>query len=526
MMKKEMKLALLAGVAMVLASGTVVWAGETDTSEFDYGKATVNDASIQYRLYDPAENGYSEESYPLVLFLHGEDATGTDNESQLTADVGASFWADKVRQDANPSYVLAPQNTEDDWTSKETTALVEQALDDVIASGNVDTNRIYVVGLSSGATEAWKLLLEYPDVFAAAIPCAGEVPAEYYDIDGAFDALKNTPVWAFHASDDDVVPEEGTSKAIQALKDAGNNATQYEVFTAGSVSPAHEVWVPAFLGAGTSYNWLFQQSLEKNGNGTIDPSMAFTSQKFSDVLTRVNDYYLGNIWVIDAGDKAIVIDTGMGGFGKADLYAYIRDNVLSNPDAEINILLTHSHGDHILGIPSIAASGKLNKVYVGEKDIENLKSTLEGFDCDITEKIVSIKEGDEITVGDQTFTVLDTPAHTEGSLCFIWNDAVFSGDSIGSGCLWMFTYVDEIIPSAQHLIEEMEAAGIDTIYSGHYENYQTLTLDYAKDILSCAQGICDGTIPYHIYTRRAGAVATVNSGSIFFDLGKINTPKK
>lgn len=525
-MKKSRKLAIFAGAAMVLACTTTALAEEADTSVFGYGEAEAEGASMQYRLYDPGENGYSEESYPLVLYLHGENGAGDDNEAQLTADLGASFWTDQIRQDAYPSYVLAPQNTEEDWTSDETTALVKQALDDVIANGNVDENRIYVVGISSGATETWKLLLDYPDVFAAAIPCAGEVPEEYYDIDGAFDALKNTPVWAFHASDDDVVPDEETAKAIQALKDAGNNATQYEVFTAGSVSPAHDVWIPAFVNTATAYNWLFQQSFEKTDNGAVDPGMTFTSQKYSDVLTRVNDYYLGNIWVIDDGDHAIVIDTAMGGFGQADLYAYLRDNVFSNPDAEIDILLTHNHGDHIMGIPSIAASGKLNKIYVGEQDIEGLLSSMEGFDCDITENIVSVKDGDQISIESQTFDVIDTPAHTAGSLCFFWDDVVFTGDSIGSGYLWLFSYVDEIIPSAQHLIDEMEARGVDTIYSGHYENYETFTLDYAKDILSCAQGICDGSIPYGIYTRRVGAVATVNSGSIYFNLSAINTPEE
>ncbi len=487
-------------------------------------RVSAGGASMRYRLYDPAANGYEGTSFPLVLYLHGENGAGNDNEAQLTADLGASFFADKVRQDAYPSYVLAPQNANADWTSDETTALVKQALDEVIASESVDKNRIYVVGFSSGATEAWKLLLEYPDLFAAAIPCAGQVPAEYYSDGAAFAALRNTPVWTFHAADDNVVPERETARAIEALKAAGNNATQYEVFTAGSVIPAHDVWVPAFINTGTAYNWMFQQSLEKTAGGTIDPSMTFTSAKLSDSLTRVNDYFLGNIWVIDAGDEAIVIDTAMGGFGGADLYAYLRDNVFSNPDAEISVFLTHNHGDHTMGIPSLAASGKLKRVYVGANDIEGLETTMAGFGCDISDKIVGVKDGDRITVGSEAIDVVDTPAHTPGSLCFFWNGAVFTGDSIGSGYLWMFTYVDEILPSIQHLIDEMERRGVETIYSGHYENYETFTIDYARDIQSCAQGICDGTIPYRIYTRRVGAVGTFNSGNIFFDLNMINTP--
>ena len=69
-----------------------------DVSVFESGTAEVDGDGMQYRLYDPQENGYEEESYPLVLFLHGEDGVGTDNEKQLTANAGATVFVEMADQ--------------------------------------------------------------------------------------------------------------------------------------------------------------------------------------------------------------------------------------------------------------------------------------------------------------------------------------------------------------------------------------------------------------------------------------------
>lgn len=515
------KKCLMAGIMLAGVFSASLVAGAAENGGFQAGETTVGEKTMQYQLFDPSENGYEEEAYPLVLFLHGEDAVGTDNEMQLTADVGANFWIDPVRQDVNPSYVLAPQCQDEDWTDD--TDVVKQMLDDVVAEAKVDTDRIYVVGLSSGATEAWKLLLDYPDIFAGALPICGQVPAEYYDMEGAFEALANMPVWAFHAKDDDVVPEAETAKAIQALKDAGSNCAKYEDFTPGSVTPSHAVWEPAFLGVGTAYNWLMMQTRERNA---LDPSMQFASKKMSDQITRVNDYELGNIWVIDdGGDQVMMIDTAMGGYGEADLYAYLKENVFSNPDAEITVAFTHNHGDHTYGLPSLLASGKVKKIYINANDLPGLQRQMDGYGYDLSDLVETIKEGDTITAGDISLDVIDTPDHSEGSVCFFMDNIMFSGDSIGSGYLWLpYTYIDHFVPIAQHVVDEMEARGADTICSGHFENYETFHLQYAKDILACAQGIVSESIPWCIYTRQVGPYATVGSGNIYFNIRQVHTP--
>ena len=230
--------AVLSGVTAIcmapaLAAGATE-ADAVDVSVFSAGETTIDDKTMEYRLYDPSANGYSEESYPLVLFLHGEDGVGDDNEAQL-ASTGATVWVEMA--DENPAYVLAPQCQEEDWTTDENIALVKQALDEVIAENKVDTDRIYVEGMSMGGTGTWKMLLEFPDVFAAGMPICGQVPQEYYENADSFKALANMPIWAFHAADDEVIPVEETANAIQALKDAGSNCAKYEEWSAGSITP-------------------------------------------------------------------------------------------------------------------------------------------------------------------------------------------------------------------------------------------------------------------------------------------------
>lgn len=475
---------------------------------------------MNYRYFEP-EQSQAGASYPLVLFLHSEKEAGSDNLAQLNSK-GATLWTESANQAKNPAYVLAPQNPDaNGWD----VAQVKALLDDFVKNHpNVDTDRIYVQGMSMGGTAVWEMIAAYPDVFAAAMPICGSVSAELLADTDTLAALKNQPIWAFHAADDETTAESNTSDMIAALKANGSACAKYEVYSAGSITPdAHWDLADRVYSIGTPYNWLFAQSLEKTQNGTIDPSMTFTSETISEELgiTSVWDYELGKIYVINpsTSKNAVLIDTAMGGYGEADLYGYLVENGLVSKEQTIDVVLTHNHGDHILGLPSLAASGKLGELYIHELDAPAVV-TADYIDLN---NVTYIKDGDTIPTGGGELEVFEVPGHTQGSVVFFYgDDYIFTGDAIGSGDVWMTaTSVEEYLPYVQRFAAEVnarEAAGADyTILTGHAENYAPFTSEYLNNMVKCAEGTVNGTITPGVYTRRDGNYATFGNANIYFN---------
>lgn len=100
------------------------------------------------------------------------------------------------------------------------------------------------------------------------------------------------------------------------------------------------------------------------------------------------------------------------------------------------ILLTHGHFDHMGGVAEVAeATGA--EVFIHSGDAEMLGSPsislASAFSCmafNPVEKYTEISDGDLITDGEYTFRVLHTPGHSMGSVCYICDDVIFSGDTL------------------------------------------------------------------------------------------------
>ena len=119
-----------------------------------------------------------------------------------------------------PCIVISPQCPEDQIWSRE--ALLK-LLDEATAKYAVDTNRVYLTGLSMGGYGTWDLGLAYPNRFAAIVPICGGGQTISVLLPGRDQgpALKTLGVWAFHGGKDPVVPVEESQRMVDALKKAG-----------------------------------------------------------------------------------------------------------------------------------------------------------------------------------------------------------------------------------------------------------------------------------------------------------------
>ena len=182
--------------------------------------------------------------WPLVLFLHGSGERGDD------LNVLRRHGPPKlVAQGQNFPFILVSPQTPKDYLLA--TQLVE-VLDEVGAKYRVDTDRVYVTGLSMGGNGTWFLALEFPERFAAIAPiAAGGDP-------GGAARLKNLPTWYFVGAKDDTFDPQRADDMVAAMKEAGVPFKFTRYPNAGHA----ETWEKAYADP-ELYQWLLGQKRAK-----------------------------------------------------------------------------------------------------------------------------------------------------------------------------------------------------------------------------------------------------------------------
>ncbi|MDN5201135.1 prolyl oligopeptidase family serine peptidase [Fulvivirgaceae bacterium BMA10] len=195
---------------------------------------------VDYFLFLP--EGYdqdSEKKWPLMLFLHGAGERGDD--LNLVKFHGPPKIVENQKD--FPFILVSPQcKAGTRWYAN----ALSDLLDEVIKKNNVDTDRIYVTGLSMGGYGTWNLATTYPDRFAAIAPiCGGGNPK-------LAKKIKDLPIWVFHGAKDRIVPMSASEEMVKALKEHDSDV-QFTIYP----EAGHDSWTETYNNP-KLYEWFLQ----------------------------------------------------------------------------------------------------------------------------------------------------------------------------------------------------------------------------------------------------------------------------
>lgn len=144
------------------------------------------------------------------------------------------------------------------------------------------------------------------------------------------------------------------------------------------------------------------------------------------ILTLTTTELATNTYIMVNGKEAFVVDPGDN--ADAILAAAAQEGATIT-----EVLLTHGHYDHIGAVAGLQRKGAL--VIMHRDDVHLIYSfknlafysgkTVDKFLPDVT-----VSGGETLNVAGLDVRVIHTPGHTEGGVCYIVGDAIFSGDTL------------------------------------------------------------------------------------------------
>ena len=187
-----------------------------DSKDFLTGESFHAGYPIRYGYFIPQGPGAKK---PLLIWLHGAGAGGKDPRITYVGKKLTALATPKIQScfGEGGCYILTPQietywlddGTKNGGMSDSGQSLYGQTLMDLIKeflekNPGIDRDRIYLAGDSNGGFMTMRMIMDYPDFFAAANPnCEAMLDRHISDEDIA--NLKDLPIWFCHAKNDPVV---------------------------------------------------------------------------------------------------------------------------------------------------------------------------------------------------------------------------------------------------------------------------------------------------------------------------------
>lgn len=158
-------------IFIILALLSMLGWGETFAQETTFSKEsfTYGGITLPYRKANIPGDG---DKASLVIYLHGGSSKGNDNETQMQ-EPGISAISTWFCENSRKAVMLVPQcPTNLSWLGTMQDAIAS-LLQSYIERGVADADKVYILGGSMGGTGTWNMLSNHPDLFAAAMPVAG-----------------------------------------------------------------------------------------------------------------------------------------------------------------------------------------------------------------------------------------------------------------------------------------------------------------------------------------------------------------
>ena len=228
-----------------------------------------------YNFWVSVPDTYEEQKgeIPVVLFLHGASLRGTDlNRVRKYGPLDAI----SMGRDIN-AIIIAPQNPGGAWNSYK----VLDILNWVTKQYAVDTNRIYLIGMSLGGFGTIEFLANHGEKIAASMElCGGTIRKDLCK-------LNQVPLWIIHGTADKAVPVQRATDIYNAMKQCGST----DLLRFDKWAGVNHGDLARLFYLKETYDWLFSHSKADNPrqvNKEIQIVSADRSRAYKDINRSSN----------------------------------------------------------------------------------------------------------------------------------------------------------------------------------------------------------------------------------------------
>ena len=203
------------------------------------------EAPFGHYIYTPSTYQEDGPEFPLLIFLHGWSPNlGNEPLSNVLFGGPPSIIENGDWQPSYPMVVVSPQLKTSYWQPD----LIHNFIEFLTENYRINTDRIYLTGLSLGGGGCWYYVGEKEDHYVAAI-----APISARGEERIVENLSKTPIWAFHGAQDQTVlayDNYGSVPLVEAI-----NQLNPAVAARVTVYPnsAHDAWTITYNGIGVRH---------------------------------------------------------------------------------------------------------------------------------------------------------------------------------------------------------------------------------------------------------------------------------